>query len=179
MALTATLRRFEIQIADADRGVYETLDVRAAQHPSESERFLIARMVARVLEHAEGVEFSRGLSSDDEPALWQKNLRGELQAWIEVGSPSVERLHKATKQCKRVAVYAWRQVERLAEDIAEFGVHRKEELELYAFDEAFLDAASKTLDRNNKWDLAVSGGAIYLTVGTTLCEGNVVRVAIP
>ena len=59
--LTATVRRFEIALADSDRGVYEALDLRVAQHPSESDRYLIARVVARALERAGGVEFSRGL----------------------------------------------------------------------------------------------------------------------
>src|SRR5512145_755182 len=108
MALTATVRRFEIALADSDRGVYEQLDLRVAQHPSESERYLVARVIARALEHGEGVSFTRGLDADDEPALWQRDLRNDLQAWIEVGAPSPERLHRASKACPRVVVYTWR-----------------------------------------------------------------------
>jgi uncharacterized protein YaeQ len=81
MALPATIRRFEIALADADREVYESLDWRVAQHPSESERYLIARILARALEHAEGVEFSKlGVSDDDEPAIVHRDLRGDWQA---------------------------------------------------------------------------------------------------
>jgi uncharacterized protein YaeQ len=178
MALPSTLRRFEIALADADRGVYEQLDWRVPQHPSESERYLIARLIARCLEHAEGVEFGPGLSTDDEPAIVQKNLRGELVAWIEVGAPSPERLHKACKRAARVAVYAWKLPEAQAAAIAEFGVHRAAELALYALPPALLDAAAATLDRNNHWDLSITGGAIYLTVGDTLCEGTVERIAV-
>src|SRR5688572_9562851 len=97
MALSATMRRFEIALADSDRGVYEDLDLRVAQHPSESDRYLVARVLARALEHAEGVTFTRGLDADDEPALWQRDLRNDLQSWIEVGSPSADRLHRASK----------------------------------------------------------------------------------
>src|SRR5437660_10028662 len=115
MALPATLRRFEIALADSDRGLYEQLDWRVAQHPSESERYLVARVIARALEHADGVEFSKlGVSDDEEPAIVQRDLRGDLQAWIEVGSPSPDRLHKATKLAPRVVVDAWKQVEQLA-----------------------------------------------------------------
>ena len=90
-------------------------------------------VIARALEHGEGVEFSRGgVSDDDEPAIVQRDLRGDLQAWIEVGSPSPDRLHKASKLAKRVAVYAWKNVEQLAEAIAERGVHRADELALRA-----------------------------------------------
>jgi uncharacterized protein YaeQ len=176
------MRRFEIGLSDSDRNVYETLDLRVAQHPSESDRYLVARVIARCLEHAEGLEFSKGGVSDDtEPALVQRDLRGDLVAWIEVGSPSPDRLHKATKLCKRVVVYAWKDPEKLAAAIAERGVHRADELELYAVDGAALDTLAATLDRVNRWDLAVTGGALYVTVaGPTerLVETSVRRVEI-
>src|SRR6185295_8355237 len=148
MALPATLRKFEIALADSDRGVYEELDWRVAQHPSESERYLVARVIARALEHADGVEFSRGgVSDDDEPAIVQRDLRGDLQAWIEVGSPSPDRLHKATKLAPRVAVYCWKNVDQLAAAIAERGVHRADEIALRALPVELLDAVIATLDR--------------------------------
>ena len=180
MALPATLRRFEIALADTDRAVYEQLDWRVAQHPSESERFLVARVIARALEHDEGVEFSRGgVSDDEEPAIVQRDLRGDLQAWIEVGSPSPERLHKATKLAPRVVVYAWKNVEQLAEAIAERGVHRADELVLRALPPELLDAIAATLDRINRWELSVTGGALYLAIGAAQLEGTVSPVAIP
>ena len=87
------MRRFEIGLSDSDREVYDTLDLRVAQHPSESERYLVARVIARCLEHAEGLEFSKGGVSDDtEPALVQRDLTGRLIGWIEIGSPSPDRL---------------------------------------------------------------------------------------
>jgi uncharacterized protein YaeQ len=180
MALPATLRRFEIALADADRAVYEQLDWRVAQHPSESERFLVARVIARALEHGEGVEFSRGgVSDDEEPAIVQRDLRGDLQAWIEVGSPSPERLHKATKLAPRVVVYAWKNVEQLAEAIAERGVHRADELALRALSPELLDAIAAKLDRVNRWELSVTGGALYLAIGAAQLEGTVTPVGIP
>jgi uncharacterized protein YaeQ len=179
MALTATLRRFHIALADSDRGVYEDLDLRAAQHPSESDRYLITRVIARCLEHAEGVDFTRGLAADDEPAIWQRDLRGDLQAWIDIGSPSVDRLHKASKTGARIAVYGWQRVDALARDIAARGVHRKEELALWALDGAFLDAIASKLDKKNDWELSLSGGTIYLTIGGKLLEAPITRLSIP
>src|SRR6185503_15342150 len=117
-ALTATVRKFDVALADSDRGVYAELALRVAQHPSESERYLVARVLARALQHAEGVDFTRGLSADDEPALWQRDLRGDLLAWIEVGAPSVTRLHKASKTGARVVVYSWKGGEELAQAVA-------------------------------------------------------------
>src|SRR4051812_16301608 len=169
MALSATLRRFEIALADSDREIYEQLDWRVAQHPSESERYLVARVIARVLEHAEGLEFSKGGVSDDtEPALIQRNLRGELVAWIEVGAPTPDRLHKASKAAPRVAIYTWKDPDKLAAAIAERGVHRQDELELNAFALDLLDEIAKTLDRVNRWELSIAGGTLYLTIGGKL-----------
>jgi uncharacterized protein YaeQ len=175
MALTATMRRFEIALADSDRGVYEELELRVAQHPSETDRYLVARVIARCLEHAEGVDFTRGLAADDEPAIWQRDLRGDLRAWIEIGAPSVDRLHKASKTGARVVVYAYKGAPELARAIAERGVHRKEELVVYALDPSFLDAIAATLDRVNRWELSVAGGTLYLTIAGKLYEGSVIE----
>ncbi len=178
MALSATVRRFEFVLADSDRGVYETLDLRVAQHPSESERYLVARVLARALEHADGVDFTRGLAADDEPALWQRDLRGDLQAWIEVGLPSAERLHRASKACRRVVVYGWRNLAALAGELVAQRVHRADAIELFALDGEFLDAAAAALDRNNRWELSVAGGTLYLAAGDRTLEGAVTRVPV-
>jgi uncharacterized protein YaeQ len=179
MALSATMRRFEVTLADSDRGVYDTLDLRVAQHPSESERYLVARLVARALEHAEGVDWSKnGLGADDEPALWQRDLRGDLQAWIEVGSPSTARLHKATKAVRRVAVYGWKQLDALAAALIDERVHKATSIELVELDATVLDAIAATLDRTNKWELAISGGTLYLATGATSHELTPRRVPV-
>lgn len=179
MALPATIRKFELSIADSDREVYESIELRVAQHPSESERYLVARVLARAFEHGEGLEFSKGgVSDDEEPALVQRDLRGDLVAWIEIGSPAPDRLHKATKLCKRVVVYAWKNPDELAAAIVDRDVHRAESIELTALDPAFLDAVAAKLDRINRWDVSVSGGAIYLTIGDVLHESSLRRIAI-
>lgn len=177
MALSATIRRFLITVADSDRNVYDTLDLRVAQHPSESERYMVARLIARVLEHGEGVEFSKGLHVADEPALFERNLQGDVTAWIEVGSPGLERLHKASKTGARVVIYGWKGGEALAREVVG-AVHHAERLELYALDPAFLDGVAAGLERKNDWSLAVSGGSLYLDVAGSLHEGTVRRITI-
>jgi uncharacterized protein YaeQ len=163
------MRRFAINLAHADKEIYETLDLRVAQHPSESERYLVTRVLARTFEHAEGLEFAKGGVSDDtEPALVQRNLRGELMAWIEVGSPTPDRLHKAAKAAPRVVVYTWKSAAALREAIAERGVHRGDTIEIVELAPEFLDAVAKTLDRNNTWDISVTGGVTYLTIADQL-----------
>jgi uncharacterized protein YaeQ len=171
MALPATMRKFAIALADSDRGVYESLEWRVAQHPSESERYLVARVVARTLEHADGLEFSKGgVSDDEEPALVQRDLRGDWVAWIEIGAPTPDRLHKATKLAPRVVVYTWKPRADLLAAIAERGVHKGDTIEVIELDAATLDAIAGTLDRTNTWDVAVTGGTLYLTVGSRSFE---------
>jgi len=173
MALGATIRRFDVALADADRGVYEQLSWRVAQHPSESDRYLVARVLARALEHADGLEFSKGGVSDgDEPALVQRDLRGDLIAWIEVGSPSADRLHRASKAAPRVVVYTWK-ADQLAAELAEQPPFRAPEVVELTAD--FLDALAATLDRNNKWDLSVSGSVVYVAAGGRSFEAAINR----
>src|SRR5271157_4437137 len=106
MALTATMHHFHVTLSDVDRGVYETLDLRVARHPSESRRYLTTRTLAYCLSYEPGIVFSRGgLSSADEPPIEVRDPTGILLAWIDVGFPSAERLHKATKAARRVARY--------------------------------------------------------------------------
>ena len=109
VALTATIYTADIDLADHDRGVYETLALRVARHPSESDDYLVTRLLAYALEYTEGLEFSTGgLSSPDDPALAVRDLTGALRAWIEIGWPDGARLHKAAKASPRVAVYPHR-----------------------------------------------------------------------
>ena len=98
MALTATVHNFDIELADSDRGVYESLALRVARHPSESEEYLIARVLAYTLEYTAGIEFSRGLSSPDEPAISVRDLTGGMRSWIEVGTPDEARLHERPRR---------------------------------------------------------------------------------
>ena len=106
MALSATVYVFTVRLADADRGVYETLNLRVARHPSESPEYLMTRVLGFCLEYMEGIAFSNGLSDPDEPAIAIRDLTGLLHTWIDIGSPDGARLHKAAKIARRVVVYA-------------------------------------------------------------------------
>ena len=87
MALTATIYNFDIDLADMDRQVYESLALRLARHPSESEEYLVARLIAYLLEFAKGIEFSRGVSSPEDPAIAIRDLTGAIETWIDIGTP--------------------------------------------------------------------------------------------
>ena len=124
MALQATIYNFDIDLADSDRGVYESLALRVARHPSESEDYLIARLIAYLLEFVDGIAFSRGISDPDEPAIAVRDLTGAIQTWIDVGTPDAARLHKASKTAARVAVYTHKDPRQFLDRLAGEKIHR-------------------------------------------------------
>ena len=178
MALTATIYNFDIQLADVDRGVYETLSFKAACQPSETEEYLTSRVLAYCLEYAEGIDFSRGIAEPDTPALFVRDLTGAMRVWIDVGAPDAARLHKASKAAPRVAVYTHRDPAQLARQLAGERIHRAGELELYAFDRTLIGTLVSRLDRRNRWELSVTERHLYVTVNGETIEGAVTRFAL-
>ena len=175
MALTATIYNFEIQLADVDRGVYETLVFKVACQPSETEEYLMSRVIAYCLEYAEGIAFSKGIAEPDVPALAVRDLTGALEVWIDVGAPDAARLHKASKAAPRVAVYTHREARHLLQALTGERIHRAAELELYTIDRALIDELVSRLDRRNTWALSVTERHLYVTIGDETLEGDVVR----
>lgn len=164
MALTATLHTFALQLADVDRGVYETLELRLARHPSETGRYLWTRLLAYGLEYEEGIQFSKGgISSADEPPLSIRDPTGLLTAWIEVGAPSADRLHRASKAARRVALYTSADLATLTKECLARGVHRLGELAVWPMDLPMLAQLEEGLGRHTAVELTRSDGRIYLS----------------
>jgi uncharacterized protein YaeQ len=175
MALTATIYNFDVQLADVDRGVYETLSFRVACQPSETEEYLLSRVLAYCLEYREGIGFSKGIAEPDVPALAVRDLTGALQVWIDVGAPDATRLHKASKASPRVAVYTHRDAARLVAQLAGERIHRSAELEFYGIDRELIDGLVAKLDRRNNWEMSVTDRHVYVAVDGVTIEGDIVR----
>src|SRR3954468_7025427 len=140
MALTATIYHFQITLSDVDRSVYESLDLRLARHPSESLRYLLTRTLAYCLSYEEGIAFSKGgISATDEPPISVRDPTGVLLAWIDVGSPSAERLHKASKAAPRVALFTHVDLFLLQKEARSRPIHKVEQIELWRLEPKFLD----------------------------------------
>jgi len=176
MALQATIYNFDIELADSDRGVYESLALRVARHPSESEDHLIARLLAYVLEFVEGLAFSRGISDPDEPAMSIRDLTGAIHTWIDVGTPDAARLHKASKAARRVVVYTHKDPRQFLNRLAGEKIHRADRLELYAIDRALVSDLVARLDRRVAFSVSVTGRELYVAIGTDNLKGAVVRL---
>ncbi|NUO94306.1 MAG: YaeQ family protein [Gemmatimonadaceae bacterium] len=175
MALTATIYNFDIELADVDRGVYESLAFKVACQPSETEEYLLSRVLAYCLEYTEGIAFSRGIAEADTPALAVRDLTGALRVWIDVGAPDAARLHKASKAAPRVAVYTHREPRHVLQALAGERIHRAEQVELYAIDRELVAGLVTRLDRRNEWALSVTERHLYLVVGGETIDGPIER----
>jgi uncharacterized protein YaeQ len=178
VALSATIHVFAVRLADADRGVYETLALRMARHPSETPEFLLTRLLAYCLEYTEGLTFSKGLSDPDEPALAVRDFTGALQTWIDIGTPEAARLHKASKAARRVVVYAHRDVESWLARLAGERIHRAAELEIVVMDRDLLAALVARLERRMDIDLSVSERTLYVTIGAETFTGSLAAATL-
>lgn len=173
MALTATIYNLDVQLADTDRGVYETLAFKVAQQPSESDEHMMARVLAYCLEYTEGIGFSKGIAEPEEPALFVRDLTGALRTWIDIGSPDAARLHKASKAAPRVAVYTHKDPAQLLRALDGQRIHRAEHLELYALDRGLIDALLSHRERRTRFDLTVTERHLYASTDGETLEGTV------
>ncbi len=107
MARKATVFKVQINLADMDRHHYQDLSLTVARHPSETDERMMLRILCFALHAHERLEFSRGISTDDEPDLWQKSLSGEIEHWIDLGQPDEKRIRKACGRSRRVSVYCY------------------------------------------------------------------------
>ena len=176
MALTATIYNFDVDLADNDRAVYESLSLRVARHPSESEEFLVARVIAYLLEYADGIEFSRGVSTPEDPAIAVRDLTGRIRTWIDIGTPDAARLHKAAKAADRVAVYVHKDPAQFLRQLEGERIHRGDALELYAIDRGLVAALVARLDRRVAFSASVTDRELYISIGTDTLQGAVVRI---
>lgn len=162
MAQGATVHTFQVQLADVDRGVYEEVTVRAARHPSETGAYLVTRVLAYLLEFEEGITFSEGISSTDEPAVLVRDLTGRITAWIEIGAPDAARLHHGSKLADRTTVYTHRDPAKVLAQWAGKTIHQADAIVLHSFDPGFVDDAVAALERRNAMTLSVTERQIYL-----------------
>lgn len=155
---------FSIQLADIDRAVYENPELRVARHPSETPEYMLTRVLAYCLEYREGIELTDGVSATDEPAVLVRDLTGRITAWIEVGAPDAERVHRGSKLAGRAAIYTHRDPGPLLAQLADRKIHQAAEIPLYALGREFMLDASTHLERRNKLSISVTERHLYLEV---------------
>lgn len=171
MAQPATTKRFIVDLSNVDEGVYQKLDLRLAQQPSETDSFLLVRLLAYALltrddEHSTLAFSKGGLTTPEDPAISRVSLDGRMLVWCEVGHPSIERLHKASKSSPVVVLFTHHDPERIQKELTEATLFRKEGLIVWAIEQAFLtELAAQLGERGGEFSLTVSDGALYIELG--------------
>lgn len=164
MALKATVRKAMLHIADMDRHYYADHSLTLAQHPSESDQRLMVRLLAFALNASDELEFTRGLSTDSEPELWERSLTGDIRSWIELGQPEEDRLRKACRRAELVRVYAYggRTIpiwwNRINGKLGQYG-----NLEVFSVPDSACDAMTAMIDRGMTLQCAIQDGVINLS----------------
>ncbi|BBL99980.1 YaeQ family protein [Microbulbifer sp. GL-2] len=171
MALKATIFKSKVQIADMDRDYYAEHQLTLARHPSETDERMMVRLLAFAHNAADSLEFTRGLSSDEEADLWQKNLSGEIDLWIEVGLPTEERLRKASNRAARVLVYSYgRRTAPVWWHKLESPLARFDNLRVYHLAAEATEQLAAMAERNMDFSITIQDGHIWLADGTNNAE---------
>jgi uncharacterized protein YaeQ len=163
MALNATIFKCDLQIADMDRNYYGDHALTLARHPSETDERLMIRLLAFALNADPQLQFTRGLSSSDEPDLWRHELSGEIDLWIEVGLPDERRIRKACGRARKVFIYAYggRGASIWWQGIAS-QLSRFDNLTVFNIPKATGDALTALCQRNMKLNASIQEGQLWL-----------------
>ena len=163
MALKATVVRAELQISDLDRHYYATHPLTLAQHPSETDERLVVRLLAFALYADERLEFGRGLSTDEDPDLWQRDYTGEIERWIDLGQPDESRVRKACGRAREVVVlnYGGRAADLWWEKNAR-ALARHDNLVVLDLPDDQVQALAALYSRGLRWTVMVQDGEVSL-----------------
>jgi len=179
MALSSTIFKASLQIADTNRNYYADHELTLARHPSETDERMMVRLLAFALHADKRLSFTRGLCVDDEPDLWQKNLRDEIELWIDVGLPDERRIRKACSRARQVCLYLYggRAVgpwwQRNADRLTRFA-----NLKVVELSEETTRELAGLVKRSMQLSITVQDGELWLDEGKrTLAISPVVRKA--
>jgi uncharacterized protein YaeQ len=171
MALKATIFKAELRIADVDRNYYRDHALTIARHPSETDERMMVRVLAFALHAHDALMFGKGLGADDEPDLWQKDLTGAIDVWIDVGQPDDKRVRRACGRAAQVFIYAYG--DRIVDhwwDRARGGLEHVSNLKVMKLSSASSQAAARLAERTMRLDCTIQDGQIWLADATQTVE---------
>ena len=166
MAQNATIYKVELAVSDMDRNYYETHKLTVAKHPSETDERMMLRLVAFALNAHENLEMTKGISTEDEPDIWQKSLSGTLDVWVALGLPSEKVMRQSCSKADKVFVYPYggRQAE-LWWDKIKGSTNRFANLQVMGFSEKDTSALAKLASRTMKLQINIQDGDVMVGVG--------------
>ena len=178
MALKATIFKAELQIADIDRNYYQNHALTLARHPSETDERMMVRLLAFALHAHEALAFGNGLSTDDEPDLWQKDLTGAIELWIDVGLPDEKLIRRACGRARQVFIYTYGG--RVADrwwDQSRSKLERIKNLSVINLSPQTSQAIARQAQRNMQLNCTIQDGQIWLADKNESVQVELVAVA--
>ena len=167
MALKPTIYKAQIELADSDRNCFEALALTLAKHPSETLERMLVRLLAYCLNCTRGLEFTKGISTADEPDLWVHSDTGEILNWIEIGQPETPRLRKACGRARQVSVYTFGKSAPTWWKLNHEAISPLPHLQVWQFDWAEVQTAANLLERTMQLNISIVGGILYVDNGST------------
>lgn len=167
MALKATIFRLELQIADMERNYYADHSLTIARHPSETDERMMVRVLAFALHANEGLAFAQSIgSSDDAPDLWQKDLTGRIQLWVDVGLPDDKRIRRACGKSDRVVVYSYGRGSDLWWKQGRASFERSDNLQVIELPQTATQGLAKLANRTMQLNCTIQDGQVWLADGS-------------
>jgi uncharacterized protein YaeQ len=180
MALNATIFKAELQIADMDRNYYHDHALTIARHPSETDERMMMRVLAYALHAHEALSFGKGLSTEDEPDLWQKDLTGAIELWIDVGQPDERRLRRACGRARQVVIYSYGgQGAAIWWDQIASKLERTSNLTVISVPVAASQALAKLARRNMQLNCTIQDEQVWLGDMEDRVQVDLTRVKVP
>lgn len=166
MALKPTIYKAQVELADSDRNCFESLSLTLACHPSETLERMTVRLLVYCLQSQRGLEFTKGLSTAEEPDLWRHSDSGEIEQWIELGQPEEPRLRKACGKAGEVLVYTFGKSADTWWSINSQAISALPRLAVWQFNWDEVEAMAALVNRTMTLNISIVGGVIYVDNGT-------------
>ena len=179
MALKATIFKAALQVADMDRGYYADHALTIARHPSETDERMMLRVLAFGLHAGAGLEFGRGLSTDDEPDLWQRDLTGRIRLWVDVGLPDEKLVRRGCGRADEVVVYAYGRGAELWWERSRAALERARNLRVMSVPAAASQELAKLAQRSMQLQCTIQEGHVWLSDNDGAVEVALTTVASP
>jgi uncharacterized protein YaeQ len=179
VALKATIFKAALQVADMDRGYYAEHPLTIARHPSETDERMMLRVLAFALHAGPGLAFGRGLSTDDEPDLWQRDLTGAIRLWIDVGLPDEKLVRRACARADEVVVYTYGRGAELWWTRSRNALDRVRNLRVMSVPAAAVQELAKLAQRTMQLQCTIQDGHVWLGDDDGAVEVALTTVASP
>lgn len=165
MALKATIYKANIELADMDRNYYDSLQLTLAQHPSETDQRFMVRLISYILNAHNDLQFGKGVSDEDEAAIWQINYSDEIALWIELGQLDEKRIKKACNKAEQVKLYCYGSSVETWWSQSQHTLNKFSKLSIEQFETSTTDALVKLLSRTMEFQCSIQDGQLWLTCG--------------